>query len=142
MKKVLWNKVVNNYTNIMNISTKSITFLENIPKNIDVIKTEKSFYFKSFLIQHETISRFICGLPENQVFLINPFISRYDLSSDPYLTLSKQFLIYNKSNPNLITNYLIRQLEKAELDLGVDLIENCYHLIWKCKSVTFKEKFI
>lgn len=125
----------------MNISIKRITFLEQVPKNIEVIKN-RSFYFKSFLIQHEIISQFIYTIPEDIVLLINPFISKYDNSSDPYLTLSKQFLVTNKSNPSLITSYLIKQLEKSEQDFGISLyIENSHHLIFKCKSVTFEEKF-
>jgi hypothetical protein len=75
----------------MNITTNKITFLENIDRTITVNKTNKSFYFKSFMIQTETMSNFIYDIPVNEVYLINPFISINDLSSDPYLTLSKHF---------------------------------------------------
>jgi hypothetical protein len=67
----------------MNITTKTITFLENVPKGVEINKTAKSFYFKSFLIENETISDFIYNLPRNEVYLINPFISINNLSSDP-----------------------------------------------------------
>lgn len=115
-----------------------IIFLDMIPKSIHVNKTNKSFYFKTFLINNETITKFICGLPKNEIFLVHPFISRYDLSSDPCLVLSKHFFIVNETDPDIIINYLTNQLKKSERDLGVNLIENSYHLIWKCKSVYFE----
>lgn len=124
----------------MKIFKNRIIFLDNIPHNINVNKTNKSFYFKSFMIKHETISRFIYELPENEIFLINPFISRYDMSNDPYLVLSKHFFITNETNPKLITNYLKQQLDKAENDFGLQFFENSYHLILKCKPITFNEK--
>lgn len=100
-----------------------VIFVDMIPKNININKTDKSFYFKSFLINNETITKFISGLPKNEIFLVSPFISRYDLSSDPCLLLSKQFLITSETNPNLITNYLNKQFNKSSSDLLNQIIQ-------------------
>lgn len=54
----------------MKISQNKITFLENISKDIDVIKNRKSYFFKSFLIQNESISDFVYDIPINDVYWI------------------------------------------------------------------------
>jgi len=54
--------------------------------------------------------------------------------NDPYLTLSRQFLITNESNPILISDYLLEQLKKAEDDFDFQLDK--YFLILKYKPVS------
>lgn len=119
------------------ISTNNITFLDDIDKSIKIDKTNKSYYFKIFILSTEGIYMFFNNLEHNGVYLVNPFISINDLNSDPYLTLSKHFLVTRLSNPYLISNYLNNQLVKAENDFGFDLIieNNNYFLILKYKLV-------
>lgn len=119
----------------MNITTKTITFLENVPKGHTVIKTAKSQFYKMYLISTEQIIDFLMSLPDDRLCLINPFISTNDLSSDPYLVLSKHFLVTSKSNPYLISHYLNNQLLKAEKEFDIKL-ENNYYLIFKNKLVS------
>ena len=53
-------------------------------------------------------------------------------STDPYIVLSKQFLISNQSNPKLIHNYLENQLDLIKQDLCIEEFEdNYFFLIFK-----------
>lgn len=53
--------------------------------------------------------------------------------NDPYLTLSRQFLTTNESNPILISDYILEQFEKAKEDF--EFHNDNYFLILKYKPV-------
>jgi hypothetical protein len=115
------------------ISTNNMTFLTDIDKSINVDKRGKAYYFKMFKIELDYITNFISNLEKNEIYLINPIISVNAHSSDPYLTLSRQFLLTDNSNPNLIYNYLSDQEEIANSDFVFE--EGPYFLIFKYKKV-------
>ena len=54
--------------------------------------------------------------------------------------LSNQFLVSNKSDPKLIYNFLISQLEIIKNDYGLEIEDNYYFLLFTCKQVYFDIK--
>jgi hypothetical protein len=115
------------------LSTNNISFLINLDKTINIDKSGKSYYYKIYRIELNEIKNFVLNLKENEVYIVNPIISINCKHNDPYLTLSRQFLITNKSNPNLIYNYLMDQLEIASNDFQFH--DDYYFLIFKYKKV-------
>jgi hypothetical protein len=69
-----------------------------------------------------------------------PFISINCRLNDPFLTLSRQFLISNQSNYVTIINYLNSQLQIALRDFGIDLNHSEFYLILKYKKVQFQNR--
>jgi hypothetical protein len=68
--------------------------------------------------------------------MINPFISVNCKLNDPYLNLSRQFLVTKNSNYNLIHDFLFNRIETFLDDFGIEEInENNYFLIFKYKKV-------
>jgi hypothetical protein len=115
------------------LSVNDISFLIDFDKTINIDKRGKAYYFKSFRVDLDALTNFISNLQDNQVYLINPFISINCRHNDPYLTMSRQFLITNNSNIMLINNYLINQLAIAKEDF--DYHDDYYFLIFKYKTV-------
>ena len=121
------------------ISTNNITFLMDIDKAIDIDKRGKAFYFKIFGLNLDQITNFISNIRDNDCILVNPFISVNCKLSDPYLNLSRQFLLTNNSSPNVVCNYLYEQLEKARYDFEFD-DNNIFYLIFKYKKVEILDR--
>jgi hypothetical protein len=93
-----------------------------------------------FKIDLDLLTNFITNLNENEIYLINPVIFIHCKHNDPYVTLSRQFLITNKSNPTFIEKYLLNQLFKFRDDFQFD--DDYYFLIFKYKSVILDHRYI
>lgn len=130
-----------NINNIKNyISEKDITFLIDVDKTIHINKMGKYHYHKIFTLNIEALKDFILTLDNDKIYMIMPFISVNCRIVDPYLTLSRQFLLSNQSNYSIIHDYLWSQFEIALRDFGIDEINNSdFYLILKYKSVTFEK---
>jgi hypothetical protein len=115
------------------LSTNNISYLVDFDKRIDIDKRSKAYYFKMFNIQLEHITNFIYNLDINEVYLINPMISINCRHNQPYLNLSRQFLLTNGSNPILIHDYLLTQFKIAQDDFEFD--NNYYFLLFKKKLI-------
>ena len=83
----------------------------------------------------DQIQNFIYNIKDNDVFLIYPFISVSCLHTDPYINLSRQFLVTNKSNPRIIASYLYYQLENAGYNFEFAHDEFDFYLFLKYKKV-------
>lgn len=114
-------------------STNDISFLTYFDRTINIDKSGRAYDFKTFRIELDNITNFIINLDENEIYLIDPVISINCRDSDPCVTLSRQFLVTNQSNPILINNYLIDQFGKFRADFGFH--DGYYFLIFKYKSV-------
>lgn len=117
------------------LSINNITFLVDFDKTINIDKTGKYYYFKIFNGSSDGISNFLNNLKDDESYLVNPVISincRYD---EPYLTLSRQFLISKKSNHALIQRYLSNKFNQALDDFEFDFDEDNFFLVFKYKSV-------
>lgn len=119
------------------ISTRDISFVFEVNKKINIDKFDKPYYFEMFKIELDYITNFINNLKENEVYLINPKIS-INNTSNPYLSISNQFLVTNKSNPALIADFLNFRLEIARYDFKFD--SDYYWLIFKYKRVELNYK--
>jgi hypothetical protein len=119
------------------LSTNNISFLIDFDKRIDIDKKGKAYYFKMFNINLDFIINFINHLDGNEVYLINPLISVNCKQNEPYLTLSRQFLLTNNSNPILVYEYLIKQFKIAQDDFefNFEFDDGYYFLLFKYKKV-------
>lgn len=124
---------------IKNISIRDISFVFEVNKKIDINKFDKPYYFEMFRIELDYITNFINNLRDNEVYLINPKIS-INHTSNPYLSLSNQFLVTNNSNPELITNFLNFRLDIAREDFK--FVNDYYWLIFKYKRVELNYKYL
>jgi hypothetical protein len=115
------------------LSTNDLSFLTDFDQTINIEKSGKSNFVKFFTIEQFEIKDFILKLENNKIYVINPFISVNCKLNDPYLNLSRQFLVTSKSNYNLINDFLLDQLETARNDFNFE--DNYYFLIFKYKSV-------
>ena len=114
-----------------NFSTTKISFLKDLDKDILIDKSWKSYYFKIFRIDLDNITNFICNLKDNEIYILNPIISITCRKAHPYVNLSEQFLITNKSNPILIYNFLEDQFQLLQTQF--DFYDDFYFLFLKYK---------
>nr|AWB36249.1 hypothetical protein [Lactarius sp. (in: basidiomycete fungi)] len=126
---------------IKQLSSKNITFLVDIDRRINIDKSEKYYYYKIWGLNLDQIQNFICNIRNEDIFLIHPFISINCRIDDPYLTLSRQFLVSKYSNPDLIQDFLFNKLELASQGFEFDHEELDYFLIFKYKKVYLNDKF-
>jgi hypothetical protein len=122
------------------LSVNTISFLIDIGKGINIDKSNKYRYFQIKGLNLEQITNFIFNIKDQDVFLIDPFISKNCRHSDPYLSLSRQFLITKDSNPKLIWDYLFYQLDAAGNSFEFNHEELNYYLIFKYKPVLMEER--
>jgi hypothetical protein len=59
----------------------------------------------------------------------------YGKDDDPHLIFSKQILISSYSNPNIINDFIINQLDKIVNDFDLNLENKFYYLIFKYKKI-------
>lgn len=116
------------------ITTEYISFLMDIDKHINIDKIGKYSYHKIDNGEIDRIKDFILSLDNNEIYILMPFISINCKIGDPYLTLSKQFLVTNQSNYVLIHDFLSKNLNIAIEDFNMNLLDN-YFLIFKYKKV-------
>ena len=93
----------------MNLSRNNITFLRDVPSDINVDKTSgwRHHQFDGFNI-HE-ISSYIKLIEDDKIYLVIPFFATSKSISNARLRLSEPFLINNKSNPALIAKFIYDQ---------------------------------
>lgn len=120
------------------LSTNDISFLIDFDKTIEINKSGKSYYYASYTINLDGVTNFINNLEVDKIYLINALISVNKIIDSPYINLSRQFLITNKSNPYLIHDFLNKKLDQSCEEFGTDNInDNSYYLIFKYKKVEF-----
>jgi hypothetical protein len=93
-----------------------------------------------FGLEINKITNFIYNISDNDVLLIIPFITISNTIKDPYICLSSQFLICNKSDPILIYKFLSEQLNTAYDDYLIDYKKLKYNLYLKHKRVNLSYK--
>lgn len=121
----------NNYTNTR------IDFLYLIDKSISIEKSGKTHYFKIYEWKVSSIQYFLSFIRDNEVYTVFPFISTSGLIKDPYLRLSEPFLVTNKSNQDLINNFLNDQWFDSAFTVED---ETRFNLYFKFQRVTISSK--
>jgi hypothetical protein len=100
----------------MNLPTNKITFLRDVPSDIKVDMTSgwRHYYFEG-LSEYEIWS-FIKRFKDDKIFLLIPL---FDASkTKATLNLSEPFLVNNKSNPVLITNFIMDQWNSSGFNIN------------------------
>ena len=97
-----------------NFTSYKIDFLNHIDKNLSIDKSQKFFYLKIYNWKISHITLFLNKIKDNEIYTVFPFITTSGLQDDPYLRLSDHFLVTNKSNPELISNFLNDQWSKTD----------------------------
>ena len=100
----------------MNLTRNQISFLRDIPSNIKIDMTSgwRHHYFDGALIE---ISDFIKKIEDDKIYLLIPLFSSSKSLSVATLNLSEPFLVDNKSNPELIIKFILKQWYSSGFDL-------------------------
>jgi hypothetical protein len=106
----------------MNLSTTNISFLKDVPSNlkVDTASGWRHHYFDDLSINE--ISSFIKLIKDDKIYLIIPMFKISKSLSNATLNLSEPFLINNKSNPMLITKFVVDQWNTSGFDLKLDTL--------------------
>lgn len=104
----------------MNLTRNNISFLRDIPTDINVDKTSgwRHHYFDGSLSE---LSSFIKLIDDDKIYLIIPFFGSSNSISKPRLRLSDPFLVNNRSNPGLIIKFVLDQWNSSGFELKQDI---------------------
>lgn len=93
----------------MDFSTNQISFLRDVHSSIkiDMISGWRYHQFDTFSVYEK--SDFIKQIGDNKIYLLIPLFSTSKSLDKPTLNLSEPFLVDNKSNPGLITQFIYDQ---------------------------------
>lgn len=100
----------------MNLSTNNITFLREMPSNINVDKT--SGWLHHYFDVLSEIPSFIKLIGDGKIYLIIPFMATSKSLSNPRLRLCQPFLVNNKSNSILIAKLVLNQWESSGFNVN------------------------
>lgn len=112
----------------MNLTTKEITFLKNVPSdlNVDLTSGWRHFYFEGSLNE---LSTFIKLIGDDKIYLLIPLFANSNSISVATLNLSEAFLVNNRSNSQLIINFIMEQWKSSGFEVKVG------------QTITFSIKF-
>ena len=106
----------------MNLTRNQITFLRDIPSNIEVDKSSswRHHYFDGSI--HE-LSTFIKLIGVDKIYLLIPVFASSKSLKTASLNLSEPFLVDNQSNPQLIIKFILEQWSSSgfEIKAGVTI---------------------
>jgi len=104
----------------MNLTRNNISFLRDIPADINVDKTSgwRHHYFDGSLSE---LSSFIKLIDDDKIYLIIPFFGSSNSISKPRLRLSDPFLVNNRSNPELIIKFVLDQWNSSGFAIKQDI---------------------
>jgi hypothetical protein len=116
------------------ISTNEITYLKDLDTRIKLNKYGKFSYFKIYEIRNQSrIWNFINELEDGCVYTIIPIISANNNSDEPYIILSKQILVTNKSNSLEIWKFINNKIIDMNILYNTTVTDKI--LIFKFKKV-------
>jgi len=103
----------------MNLTRNQITFLRNVPSDINVDKTSgwKHYYFDGSLSELSSLINF---MNDDKIYLLIPFFSNSKSLSNARLRISEPFLVNNKSNSALIIKFILDQWNSSGFELKQD----------------------
>ena len=120
----------------MELSRRSISFLRDaldiFHQRLDLTSGWRYRYFEGLSVSE--LSTFIKLIEDNKILLIIPVFSGSKSLSSPALNLSEPFLIDNKSNPILITKFIVDQWNASGFEIKLDTKISFY---FKFKRVWF-----
>jgi hypothetical protein len=97
----------------MKLTISKISFLKDIDPSIKVdMRTDwRHHWFEDFSV--DDISSFLTSIGDEKIYLIIPLFSSSKDYLKPSLNLSEPFLVNNRSNPVLITKFLLEQWQSS-----------------------------
>ncbi len=105
----------------MNLSRNNITFLRDIPSNINV-DSKSGWRYRFFDFSVHEINNFIRSIEDDKIYMVIPQFAGSKSLSHARLNLSEDFLVNNKSNPMLITNFILDQWNNSGFNLNQGII--------------------
>jgi hypothetical protein len=104
----------------MNLTRNKISFLKDVHSSIKVDMTSQWRHkFLAGLSVYE-ISSFIKLIGDDKIYVLIPVLINSKSLTLPTLNLSEPFLVDNKSNPRLITSFILYQWENSGFNLKQD----------------------
>jgi len=100
----------------MNLTKNQITFLRDVPADINVDMTSgwRHHYFDGSISE---LSTFIKLIGDNKIYLLIPLFLGSNSLQNATLNLSEPFLVDNKSNSALIINFIGEQWDSSGFSL-------------------------
>lgn len=105
----------------MNLTTNNITFLKDVKREIKVDMSSgwRHHYFDGLSISE--LSSFITMIGDDKIYLLIPLFACSKSLSTATLNLSEPFFVNNKSNPELITSFILNQWESSGFNIYKDI---------------------
>jgi DNA polymerase type B, organellar and viral len=123
-------------------SNQNVTFLSEQVENKKLFQIGYYHYFKIPNLELEVLKDFLQILDFNKAYIILPILATEDTKGEgPILSLSKQILVTRDSNPIIISNFLLKQIEIACMNYGMDNLGN-YTVVLKFRPITLKEEIV
>jgi|ERR1700744_3434875 len=117
-------------------SNVKIDLMKNVSKHIKFNKNGKFKYHYIPFANYDLLENFILNLDQNSLYITIPMLSREGKSDNPYLVLSKQFLLSQYSSPEIINKFIMEQLDIALFDFNFELeFDKFFYLILKYKKI-------
>jgi hypothetical protein len=125
---------------LSNFSNTNITFLSEQVKNKKLFKIGYYHYFKIPNLELNVLKDFLQLLDFNKAYIVLPILAKEEITgSGPILSLSKQILVTRDSNPIIISNFLLQQIEMACESYGISELEN-FIVVFKFRPIALKEE--
>lgn len=105
----------------MILSTTKISFLKDVPSNLNVDSKSgwRYRFFDQFSIYE--IATFIKLIEDDKIFMVIPQFAASNSLSQARLNLSEDFLVNNKSNPELITKFIFNQWNNSGFEVAINM---------------------
>jgi hypothetical protein len=104
----------------MNLSRYQITFLRNVPSDIQVdMKTGWRHHYFDRFSEGEILS-FINKIGDDRIYLLIPLFASSKSLQIATLNLSEPFLVNNKSNSDLIIKFILDQWKSSGFNMKQD----------------------
>lgn len=135
--------IINNQTFDLSIFSKDkITFLSDQVANKNLFKIGYYHFFKIPQLELSILKDFLEILDFNKAYVVLPILTNKALIGEgPILSLSKQILVTRESNPVTISSFLLKQIEIACMNYGIDNLGN-YTVVFKFRPIALKEEIV
>jgi len=141
--KNIKNMIINNQTFDLSIFSKDkITFLTDQVNNKNLFKIGYYHFFKIPQLKIDILRDFLQILDFNKAYVVLPILTnKAVIGEGPILSLSKQILVTRDSNPLTISSFLLKQIEMACMNYGIDNLGD-YTVVFKFRPIALKTEIV
>lgn len=127
-----------NFKIYKHVTTSIISFIHTLPKNILIekigaIKYNQNNIFMEDFIKDDLVN-FQLQLNNNSIYSISVLLSKTGNYNDPFVSLTREFLITKDSNEYIIRCEIEKQIDKFITDFITDT-EGVYKIIFRYREV-------